>query len=1000
MMWSDETMFKKIFYLAVFLVLVILAIHLRPKNDTYALDMNAIQESDVASHIEQLGYKLFDNKNYINKSQLQTPNHEIVIDASQYSLLTDGIPRYNDSDELINAYDDLDVELLDNYEGLEKQALLTPAEGTVTWEFNVPEAGAYNIEFHYYPYEGKSANPEREIAINGEVPFSEMRNVTFYRIWGNVTEVKHVKGKNDIRPSREEKPSWQTKILENEEGYFEPYFFELVEGKNTISLTAIREPLLLDKIIIHKIEERISYDAYLQEYKNYDIAGEHKKVQGEDATLQSSPTLYPQVDRTSVRTEPFHRTQLRLNCIGGTNWRVVGDWIEWEIDVPETGLYQLSMKVLQNMKAGSFSTRSLFINGEIPFAEAAQIEIIYENDWQNITLGNKEGAYLFYLEEGISTITLKNTLGRYESIIETVEEEIVKLNELYREIIIFTGVSPDVYRDYQLEKRIDNLDQKFQESADNLQTAIDKIVEITGEYSANIAVLQKMVVQLEMFSADIRKVQSNLEAFKSNIVALGAWSMIVREQPLSIDYLVIHNEMYQLPRAKSNFFEKIWYQITTLFASFFVDYSLMENDDENMKDYEEITVWLQATGRDQATTIKQMIDETFTEQYKVKVNLKLVNAGVLLPATLAGVGPDVAMFSGENLPVEYAMRNAIYDISQFEDFNEVKNRFTDSAMVPYYYDGGYYGIPDSQNFMVMYYRTDILKDLGVEPPKTWEDVIDLVPILQRNHLEFYIPQYENLNMLNPVFYSLLHQYGGKLYAEGGARTDLLTDEALDAFVDYTSFFSKYSFSIQANFVNRFRSGEMPIGIDYYTLYNNLSVFAPEIRGQWDFVPIPGTPQYDENGDPIYVINPETGEQEQLIDNSTTSVTTATVMLKKNNSHEASWKFMKWWSEASTQVRYSRELEGIFGEAGRVATANLEALDQMSWPNKYHEILKEEIHNTVGVPVVPGSYIVGRYINNAFRESYNLSTNPRDTMYIYNRKINREIERKRKEFDLD
>ncbi|QVK18356.1 extracellular solute-binding protein [Mycoplasmatota bacterium] len=924
-------MLKKLLYISVFLVIVLITVCMRTDEDAYALNMNAIQEKDVENHIEKLEYLLFNDNKYKKLSNLENPDEEIVIDGYDYSLLSDGIPNYDEDNILTNPADDLEVNVLSDYEGLEGEALLTPEEGTVTWDFNVSESGYYNIEIYYYPYEGKSSNPEREIAINGEIPFTEMRNVSFYRLWGNESPVKHIDGKNDVRPSRIEKPEWHKRILENEEGYFEPYFFELTEGKNTISLTAIREPLLIDKIIIHKIDERISYEDYSQQYNSFNQSDKKLTIQGEDSVLQSSPTLYPQIDRTSIRTEPFHNTQLRLNCIGGYNWRAVGDWIEWEIDVPETGLYNISMKALQNMKAGSFSTRSLFIDGEIPFKEAANIEIVYKSDWQNVTFGDDEGAYLFYLEEGTRKITLKNTLGRYEPIIETVEQEIYNLNTLYREIIIFTGVSPDVYRDYQLEKRIENLPQKLKDSSDNLKNAIDQIVEITGEYSSNISVIQKTVMQLDMFSKNVRKIQSNLASFKNNIVSLGAWTMTAREQPLSIDYLVIHNDNYELPRAHSNFFEKLWYQITSFFSSFFVDYSLIENDEGDTEDYEEITVWLQGTGRDQAMILKQLVDETFTHQHKVKVNLKLVNAGVLLPSTLAGVGPDVAMFTGESLPVEYAMRNAIYDISKFEDFKEVTNRFTESAMTPYYYNEGCYGLPESQNFMVMFYRTDILEELGITPPKTWQEVIDIVPVLQRNHLEFYLPQYEDLNALNPVFYSLLNQYGGKLYAEGGARTDLLSDEALDAFVDYTNFFSKYSFSIQANFVNRFRSGEMPIGIDYYTLYNSLSVFAPEIRGQWDFVPIPGTPQTDENGDPIYVTNPDTGMIEQLIDNTTTSTTSAVVMLKKNNSHEASWEFMKWWTSSETQIRYSREMEGIFGEAGRHSPANLETLDQLPWP---------------------------------------------------------------------
>ena len=51
-----------------------------------------------------------------------------------------------------------------------------------------------------------------------------------------------------------------------------------------------------------------------------------------------------------------------------------------------------------------------------------------------------------------------------------------------------------------------------------------------------------------------------------------------------------------------------------------------------------------------------------------------------------------------------------------------------------------------------------------------------------------------------------------------------------------------------------------------------------------------------------------------------------------------------------------------------------------------------------IPIIPASYAVTRNIMNAFRETVNEGENPRDTLIWYNRDINDEIERKRREIE--
>jgi ABC-type glycerol-3-phosphate transport system substrate-binding protein len=88
------------------------------------------------------------------------------------------------------------------------------------------------------------------------------------------------------------------------------------------------------------------------------------------------------------------------------------------------------------------------------------------------------------------------------------------------------------------------------------------------------------------------------------------------------------------------------------------------------------------------------------------------------------------------LPVNYALRGATYDLSQFEDFDEVITQFSPSAMTPYEFNGGYYALPNTHSFLMLFYRTDIFAAQGWDVPATWTDVINLIPELQIQNLKF------------------------------------------------------------------------------------------------------------------------------------------------------------------------------------------------------------------------------------------------------------------------
>lgn len=885
------------------------------------------------------------------------------------------------------------VDILSTYEG-KNQVLLTSDEGKTTWEVFIDDAGFYNLKLYYYPYPGKSSAIERALYINGEIPFDGAKTLTFARIWGNKNDVIKDIYDNDIRPSQIEQPMWTESYFKDPIGYIqEPYAFYFEEGINEITLEAIREPLMIEKIEIISVRDRVSYEDIKETYEmnQYTVASSSiSLVETESPLYTTSPTLYPLNDRTSPLSSPTSPSKIKLNTIGGNNWGVTGDRIAWEFTVEEDGLYQISMRVKQKLASGMNVGRNIYIDGEIPFKELESYAFKHDNDWRIQTLGTKDEAYLFYFDAGvIHTLEMEVSLGQYGPLIAQIQSSIDKLNRLYREILVYTGPEPDQYRDYQLTERIPNLVERLQAEKDNLTEVRKAIIQISGSKSEKTGILDTILLQLEDFIKKPREIHKNLSNYNANVSSLGTLVILLNSHPLEVDYLVVHGKDAKLPRSKANVFEKTWFNLRAFVATFFTDYSSIGTTQTESGDA--IEVWL-SIGKDQANVLRKLIDESFTPNTGVRVDLKLVNGAVLLPATLSGVGPDVAMGLGNSVPVNYAMRNASYDLTAFPDFDDVKERFMDSAVVPYTYENGIYALPEQQIFLMMFYRTDIFEDLGLTPPETWSDVITLIPDLQKHNLEFYLPVPQTQGSVtelppNPIFSTLFYQHDGEFYINGNRESGFNEGLGPQVFEMWTQFYTDYSFPVEANFVNRFRSGQMPIGITYYNTYNTLSVFAPEIRGKWDFIPVPGTIYEDDLG-------------VEQIRRETVSSGTGIMILNQSDKKEDAWEYLKWWTSTEIQVQYGREMEGILGAAARYPSANIEAMSQLPWKVSEYEKLHEQWQWVQGIPEVPGGYMTGRHLDNAFRLVYEEAANARETIYDYVQTINAEIEKKRREFGLE
>lgn len=897
------------------------------------------------------------------------------------------------------------VEVYTNYEGTDK-ALFTDTDSSVSFHVQVPQTGYYNLYMEYLIPESRGVAAERGVRINGEFPFEDAQNITFTRIWTDGGEVKTDNQGNQIRPTQIEVYDWQSSCFEDDMGYItEPYRFYLEKGDNEITLEAENEPMIIRKFMVAPVSVIQSYEEYVAKYPDISdqamTAGYIQMIQGEDSTLRSESSLYAKYDRSSPTTYPNSVTNTVLNYVGGDTWRSSGQWIEWEFEVPEDGYYNIMIKGRQNYSRGSVSSRTVYIDGEIPFSEMKEISYAYSNDWECKDLADENGVpYNFYLTKGTHTIRLEATLGGVGPILEELEDSTYRVNQIYRKILVYTGANPDRYRDYYIEANYPEVMEAMELESKRLFKIVDDTVSYSGQKAANIAAAQTVAQQMERFCEKPNKITLEFTTFKDNITALGTASLNMSETKLDIDYLVVSGTGVTPKKDKANIFTKLWHETKSFFASFFVDYNSVGDVYDESADDEVVKVWI-LTGRDQGTILKSMVDDTFTPESGVKVNVEIVDPTALLNAVLAGRGPNVVLSVGADQPVNYALRGAAEDITQFNDWEEVLSHYTPSSYEQYGLDGHIYAIPETQTFNVMFYRKDVLEEMGLEVPDTWQELIEMLPTIQGNNLSVGIPTAAGSSSTTTattavasnvpdlsLYFTLLYQYGGDMYNEMGTKTTVDDEAGIRAFDDYVRYFNDYGLPTIYDFVSRFRSGEMPIGISAYSTYNTLMVSAPEIRGLWDFTLIPGTEYTNPDGT-------------TYIDRSDFITGSATMMIATEDESlkQKSWEFMKWWAKPDTQVRFGREIEALLGSSARYATANKDAFEQLSWSSDDIKVLSEQWDQTVGIREVPGGYYTGRHITNAIRKVINDKDDTRETIIDYSIKINEEIEKKRNEFGL-
>lgn len=845
---------------------------------------------------------------------------------------------------------------------------------------DVPQTAVYYLSFDYISCADSILSAEASLQVNGEFPYYEMRSLEFENYWVDA-EPSYDRYDNQIVSIPDKVYEWHNKyLLPASYRYTTPLGVELTAGENTLTFTVSEGALLLGAVYLCPQPVIPAYAGSQKADGNGII-----EIQAETPTRRNDSAIRATCEY-NTDLSPYNVKNKELNTIDAASFKNAGQTLTYEFRAEQAGYYNLAVHYSQADKTEFPVFLNVEIDGQIPNEQFKDYAFAYDKDYEMLTLKDGDGNNLtVYLSEGVHSVSFTISADPIRAYLETVDRIMNDVNNLSLEITKVVGTNKDKYRDFSLEKYIPGIDATLIGWADELKAIKEDAAQFNPK-AKKIGALSSLDVaenQLRSLAKDVDELLYRIGELATSRNSVNQYLANLTDSlngnRIAIDSIYFYQDgaKNELPK-KTGFWKGIWASISRFFYSFTSQaYSTSNTDPSHLQ------VWVNRS-RQHLEIMQKIIDEEFTPQTGIVVDLSLMpDQNKLVLANASGDAPDIATGLNYAQPYELAIRGALKDLTQFPDFAEVATRYNEALFVPATIGDGIYAIPETMNFWVLFYRSDVLSKLGLEVPDTIEDVKAMLTDLQMRGLNFYHPTagmaaMRNFHGTTPI----LFQYGASLYDTYAGDTAINSEAAVAGFTELAELFTIYNLPVDIpNFYQHFRNGDLPIGIADFAAYNLILNAAPEIASSWEIALVPGVEQED-----------------GTVARYSSAGAESTIMFESDDQREAmAWEFMKWWSSADVQEKFGETLQISYGSEYLWNTANKEAFANLPWRSQDKLVILEQNEWIQEAPRIPGTYMLERELSNAFVAAAIEGDDIRSTLDGAVKRINRETERKLEEF---
>jgi ABC-type glycerol-3-phosphate transport system substrate-binding protein len=755
----------------------------------------------------------------------------------------------------------------------------------------------------------------------------------------------------------------------------------LSAGEHRFEFSLTEGELYLGSIYLRPFHPYPHYTEYVAEQQAPIASGFALTLEAELPAYKNDTSVRPVSDR-DLSVTPYDTYRLLLNTLGGESWDVSGTGVYYEFTVPADGLYSIAFRSMQNTRSNFTVFRRITVNGDVPFSELNAVPFPYSAGWIDTHLGGSDAPYQIFLHEGVNVLGIEATNAPYLTAIETIQDSLLSINALALEIKRLTGNQRDPFKEWVISDYIPDIEERLLAIAQKLIDDKDTLLAIDPSGASPEVLMYQIAIDNVLFLAsDPDKIPVYMSRFSegagSAAQQLGALLPLLQNQPLALDRIYIYapDSMPETPGVA--FTTNLGEEFKRFLHSFQPDPYQTIGANEG-----ELEVWVNRP-RQYVNLLQTLVDSSFTPETGIRIKFSIMpDEAKLILANAAGMQPDVALGVSTDRPYELAIRNALYDLRSFEDFDSFISIYSPGALLGYIINDAVYAIPETQDFWVTFYRRDILESLNIPVPHTWDDVLEILPELQRYGMNYNVPLSSATGIRNYIFTApYLFNYGAQLYSDDGFATGLQSDEAVAAVKFMAESFTLYGMPLSTvSFYQDFRYGTLPIGISNFTDYIKLMTAAPEISGLWSIDLFPATRLSDGTENRYTTGSAQTG-----------------IIFRDTERPDDAWEFLKWWMSTETQAEFQEQLLLNYGREYLWFSANLEAFSRLDIPNEHKTVILEQWQWLQEPVRLPGSYMQERELSNVWNRIVFDGDNPRVAIDRSITVINREITRKMEEF---
>lgn len=142
---------------------------------------------------------------------------------------------------------------------------------------------------------------------------------------------------------------------------------------------------------------------------------------------------------------------------------------------------------------------------------------------------------------------------------------------------------------------------------------------------------------------------------------------------------------------------------------------------------QELTVWIMKGTNPDATAFYDKVSDAFEEETGAKVTIEEIQWADahdrFVTSIAGGTTPDIAE-TGTTWTAEFADAGALLPLDEYVDAEDgLRDDLVEGLAVAGTYEDELYGMPWYAGVRSIVYRTDVFEELGLEAPKTWDDIV-------------------------------------------------------------------------------------------------------------------------------------------------------------------------------------------------------------------------------------------------------------------------------------